>query len=50
MASFQPSGALYDGNGVAPDVFVDRLNTDLVSGKTDTQLTAAITLIASSDR
>ncbi|MFI4892692.1 MAG: hypothetical protein ACIAQ0_04545 [Phycisphaerales bacterium JB058] len=34
MVSFQPSGELYDGVGVQPDVEVERVATDLI-GETD---------------
>jgi len=40
MASFQPDGKLYDGNGVAPDVLVEPKATDWI-GRTDTMLEAA---------
>jgi len=41
MASFQPNGKLYEGNGIAPDVVVEKTATDFI-GKTDSQLAAAI--------
>ncbi|MHC4137953.1 MAG: S41 family peptidase [Planctomycetota bacterium] len=41
MASFQPDGKLYDGNGVAPDVLVEPQATDWI-GRTDTMLEAAL--------
>ena len=41
MASFQPDGKLYDGNGVAPDVLVEPTATDWI-GRTDTMLEAAL--------
>ncbi|MHC4956560.1 MAG: S41 family peptidase, partial [Planctomycetota bacterium] len=40
MASFQPNGKLYDGNGIVPDVIVDATPADWI-GKTDSQLDAA---------
>lgn len=40
MVSFQPGGALYDGNGVQPDVLVEPTPTDLI-GRTDSALNAA---------
>ncbi len=40
MASFRPDGKLYDGNGIEPDVRVDRTAADLI-GRTDTQLDRA---------
>ncbi|MFT5732798.1 MAG: hypothetical protein ACJAZN_001786 [Planctomycetota bacterium] len=42
MASFQPSGRLYDGNGVAVDVEVQRDPGDLLLGGGDAQLAAAV--------
>jgi len=45
MASFQPNGKLYDGNGIAPDIVVERTAADCI-GKTDTQLDAAIEYLA----
>jgi len=42
MASFQPDGRLYDGNGVAPDVEVPREPVDLIRGGGDAQLKAAV--------
>ena len=44
MASFQPSGELYDGNGVQPDIVVEPLGTDFI-GRTDTALDRAIRYI-----
>jgi C-terminal processing protease CtpA/Prc len=44
MASFQPSGELYDGNGVQPDIVVEPLGTDFI-GQTDTALDKAIQYI-----
>jgi hypothetical protein len=41
MASFQPNGKLYDGNGIQPDIVVEPIPTDFI-GKTDTALDAAI--------
>jgi C-terminal processing protease CtpA/Prc len=37
MASFQPDGMLYNGHGIAPDVNVSAVLTDLI-GQTDTDL------------
>ena len=44
MASFQPSGALYDGNGVAPDILIES-NPNYLIGKDDNVLTSAIECI-----
>ena len=44
MASFQPNGKLYDGNGIQPDVVIEPIPTDFI-GKTDTVLDAAISYI-----
>ena len=44
MASFQPSGSLYDGVGVAPDRVVYREPGDFI-GQTDTVLDAAIAVL-----
>lgn len=44
MISYQPSGLLYDGNGVRPDVVVEPLATDLI-GKTDRVLEEAEALL-----
>lgn len=41
MASFQPDGKLYDGNGVAPDVVMEPTATDWI-GRTDTLFEAAL--------
>ncbi|MCZ6602863.1 MAG: S41 family peptidase, partial [Planctomycetota bacterium] len=41
MASFQPNGMMYDGNGVEPDVVVRPLPSDSL-GRTDTLLEAAL--------
>jgi C-terminal processing protease CtpA/Prc len=41
MASFQPNGKLYDGNGIEPDVVVEPVPTDYI-GKTDSVLDAAV--------
>jgi len=45
MASYQPNGQLYDGRGVAPDVAVEAVATDLI-GKTDSVLEAAVKRLA----
>lgn len=42
MASYQPSGLLFDGRGVAPDLLVHPRPADLL-GRTDTALDAALT-------
>ncbi|MFI4896218.1 MAG: S41 family peptidase [Phycisphaerales bacterium JB059] len=42
MASFQPDGRLYDGNGVRPDVVVERRARDLLRGGGDRQLERAL--------
>jgi C-terminal processing protease CtpA/Prc len=44
MASFQPNGKLYDGNGIEPDIIVESAPTDFI-GKTDTTLGTAIKYI-----
>ena len=41
MASYQPNGQLYDGNGVEPDVIVHPQPGDFLTGGRDTQLEAA---------
>jgi len=41
MASFQPNGKLYDGNGIRPDIIVEPAPTDFI-GKTDILLDTAI--------
>jgi C-terminal processing protease CtpA/Prc len=41
MASFQPTGSLYDGVGVMPDVLLEAVPTDLI-GATDSVLAAAV--------
>lgn len=46
MLSCQPSGALYDGNGVNPAVSVPRTLDDYL-GRTDTQLARAVELASS---
>ncbi len=46
MASFQPNGQLYDGNGIRPDIVVEPVPTDFI-GRTDTVLDKAIKLINS---
>lgn len=40
MASFQPNGKLYDGNGIQPDIVVELIPTDFI-GRTDTVLDKA---------
>jgi hypothetical protein len=45
MASFQPNGKLYDGNGIQPDIVVETVPTDFI-GRTDTVLEAAIKYIS----
>lgn len=40
MASFQPNGKLYDGNGIQPDVILEPVPTDFI-GQTDSVLEAA---------
>jgi len=44
MASFQPNGKLYDGNGIQPDIAIEPIPTDFI-GKTDSVLKAAIKYI-----
>ena len=46
MASFQPNGKLYDGNGIQPDIVVEPVPTDFI-GRTDTVLDKAIDFINS---
>ncbi|MEM8713580.1 MAG: S41 family peptidase, partial [Planctomycetota bacterium] len=50
MASFQPNGRLYDGNGVSPDIEVSSDPADLLRGDSDAQLAAAVKLIAKRTR
>lgn len=45
MASFTRDGRLFDGQGVAPDVVVERAATDLI-GRTDTALARAIEIFS----
>ncbi|MFB0524353.1 MAG: S41 family peptidase, partial [Phycisphaerae bacterium] len=40
MASFQPNGKLYDGNGIQPDIIVEPIPTDFI-GRTDSVLDTA---------
>jgi C-terminal processing protease CtpA/Prc len=44
MASFQPSGKLYDGNGIHPDIVAEPVPTDFI-GQSDTVLDKAIRAI-----
>jgi len=44
MASFQPNGRLYDGNGIQPDIVVESVPTDFI-GRTDTVLDKATDFI-----
>jgi C-terminal processing protease CtpA/Prc len=44
MASFQPSGQLYDGNGIQPDIVVEPLATDFIA-QSDTILEKAVRTI-----
>ena len=48
MASFQPNGKLYDGNGIQPDVIIEPIPTDFI-GKTDSILQAAIQRLQKKD-
>ena len=41
MASFQPNGKLYDGNGVVPDIQIEP-NPDYLVGKADNVLKRAV--------
>ena len=41
MASFQPNGKLYEGNGIQPDIYIEPVPIDFI-GRTDTVLDAAI--------
>ena len=45
MASFQPSGSLYDGNGVAPDLVVDPVPEYFLAGGRDNILERALELL-----
>ena len=49
MASFQPNGKLYDGNGIQPDVIIEPTPTDFI-GKTDSVLQAAIQMLQTYDQ
>jgi len=44
MASFQPNGKLYDGNGIQPDIIVEPVPTDFI-GQSDTVLEKAVRAI-----
>ena len=44
MASFHPSGQLYDGNGIQPDIVVEPLATDFIA-QSDTILEKAVRTI-----
>lgn len=44
MASFQPNGTLFEGNGVEPDVAVEESISDILR-TTDSQLSAAVEMI-----
>ena len=44
MASFQPNGRLYDGNGIQPDIVVESVPTDFI-GRSDTVLDKATDFI-----
>lgn len=48
MASFQPNGKLYDGNGIQPDFIIEPIPTDFI-GKTDSILQAAIQKLQKKD-
>lgn len=48
MASFQPNGKLYDGNGIQPDVIIEPIPTDFI-GKTDSILQTAIQRLQKKD-
>jgi len=45
MASFQPNGKLYDGNGVEPDVLVERPPEYYLVGGKDVILEKALKLV-----
>ena len=47
MASFQPNGKLYDGNGIIPDIIVHPEPSSFLHGSKDNQLKAAMELIKS---
>jgi C-terminal processing protease CtpA/Prc len=49
MASFQPNGKLYDGNGVPPDVVVEPTPEDWI-GESDSMLDAALRRILEAGR
>ncbi len=44
MASFQPNGKLYDGNGIEPDIVIEPTASDVL-GRTDTQMEAALRIL-----
>jgi C-terminal processing protease CtpA/Prc len=44
MASFQPNGKLYDGNGIQPDMIAEPVPTDYI-GQSDTVLDKALRTI-----
>ena len=46
MVSFRPSGALYEGQGIQPDVLIEPTLTDCL-GKTDSTLEAAVQRLVS---
>ena len=48
MASFQPNGKLYEGNGIQPDIYIEPVPTDFI-GRTDTVLDAAIGRLLNED-
>ena len=45
MASWQPTGEFFDGNGVKPDVEVLPLPRDFLAGGADTQLARALEIL-----
>ncbi|MEL6796603.1 MAG: S41 family peptidase [Planctomycetota bacterium] len=50
MASYQPNGQLYDGNGVMPDVIVEKRPGDVVLGGGDAQLERALAIVTAQGR
>ena len=48
MASFQPNGKLFEGNGVEPDVVVEESISDIL-GTTDSQLSRAMEMLVNGE-
>ncbi|MEM6804419.1 MAG: hypothetical protein AAF696_23670, partial [Bacteroidota bacterium] len=47
IISFQPNGKLFEGEGVAPDIYLEPKQYSDIVGSTDSQLDAAIDYIKS---